>query len=140
MPWDKSLESDIPVIDYEHKELITLVDRLTENPGPELAREILDFLSDYVVKHFAHEQVMHKKTRYPKAEEHRQIHADFVDAVIALDQEYRDSGSSPEVLEKLVSILNAWLRDHIMGVDMEFAAYFKNYRPMPGASKLGPLA
>jgi len=125
MQWDTSFESDIPVIDHEHRELIDHIMRLQNEPNPERAKEILLFLEDYVVKHFAHEQLMHRSTNYPKAREHKETHLAFMDTVEALKTEYLESGCSPVVLEKIVNALKVWLRDHILGADKEFAHYYR---------------
>ena len=125
MQWDRSLESDIPVIDHEHRELVEQISRLVDESNPEHIREMLDFLKEYVVKHFAHEQVMHRKLDYPKAAEHKATHVAFVNTFIELEEEYIEKGSNPEMLEKLTNILKDWLKEHIMGQDMDFSDYFK---------------
>lgn len=128
MEWDSSLESGIPVIDFEHKELVRQVSGLEDESKPERVKEILDFLADYVVKHFAHEQLMQKSSNYPKAAEHKEAHERFVERFVALENEYFKNGSNPEIVKKITEAVNAWLRDHIMGQDKEFAKFYKSMK------------
>lgn len=123
MNWDSSLESNIPVIDHEHRELVEQLSRLVNESNPEHIQQMLDFLKEYVVKHFAHEQVMHRKLAYPKTDEHKATHVAFVSTFLELEEEYVEKGSNPEMLQKIVAILNDWLKNHIMGQDKDFADY-----------------
>lgn len=125
MQWDKSLESDIPVIDHEHKELVCQLSNLLDESQPNRVQEMLDFLKDYVVKHFAHEQVIHKKCNYPRAAEHKQAHIDFIDRFNSLEELYLTKENDLKVLQTLIETVNNWLKEHIMGQDKEFAEYFK---------------
>ena len=127
MLWDSSLESGVPIIDYEHQLLVGHLENLINESNPEQAREMLVFLADYVVKHFAHEQVLHRGSGYEKAEEHKVAHKDFVETIITLEEEYDDKGNDPEMLIKITDVVKDWLRDHIKGADMEFAEYYKEY-------------
>lgn len=123
--WDSALESGIPVIDYEHKELVEQLAALMDESRPDRVEAMLRFLKDYVVKHFAHEQVMHKSSGYPKAAEHKQAHTNFVNTFLDLEDEYFEKGSNSETLQKLTTVVSDWLLKHIMGQDMEFAEYYK---------------
>lgn len=129
MVWDSRMESGIPVIDHEHKQLVNQVAALLDEPNQERVREMFDFLREYVIKHFAHEQLMHKSIEYPGAAEHKQAHKDFVETFLQLEEEYRDNGYNSELLEKIVGVVSNWLRDHIMGMDMAFAQFYRTLSP-----------
>lgn len=129
MVWDSRMESGIPVVDYEHKLLVKQVDELLTAPNQERVQEMFDFLREYVIKHFAHEQLMHKSLEYPQSAEHKQAHKDFVATFIQLEEEYQKEGYGTEMLEKIVEVVSAWLREHIMGMDMAFAQYYKSFSP-----------
>ena len=129
MFWDNSLESGVPVIDFEHKELIVNLSALKNESDPEGVRDMLKFLEEYVVKHFAHEQVMHKRSNYPKTDEHRKAHEQFVQTFLALEKEYLEKGSNPDMLQRVIVAVENWLRDHILGQDREFSEYYKKRYP-----------
>lgn len=130
MYWDSSLECGISVIDQEHRELISRLQQLTHEPSPSVARSMLDFLSDYVVKHFAHEQVMHRQNEYPEADAHKEAHKDFVGRFLALEKKYDGEGGSPEMLREIVEFVGEWLRAHILGMDRDFSEYYRERKKL----------
>ncbi|MCC8190030.1 MAG: hemerythrin family protein [Planctomycetes bacterium] len=123
------LSSGVPVIDYEHAELITQLMRLKEESSEERIRQMLEFLADYVVRHFAHEQMMHKELGYPKAAAHRAAHEGFVQSFLALEKEYFDGCTNPEFLGRFIAAMETWLQHHILGEDMEFAEFYQRVVP-----------
>lgn len=123
LQWDESLNSGIPVIDYEHKELVGQLSRLMDESQPNRVPEMLNFLKEYVVKHFAHEQLIQKNSRYPKAAAHKQAHIDFLHTFNSLEEQYLNQGNSPQMLQLLTDTVTDWLKKHIMGEDREFAKF-----------------
>ena len=123
--WDKALECGIPSIDSEHKELFRQVGILMDESRSDRAATTLDFLSGYVVKHFTHEQIMHKASKYPASAAHKEMHDRFVVVYSSLRAEYERKGNNPETLIKIIKTIELWLRDHIMGMDCDFAEYYK---------------
>ncbi len=129
MLWDKNLECGIPAIDKQHKEIFRRVEILTELDNRERIPEMLDFLGRYVVEHFATEEEMHQKSNYPRASEHKAEHTAFTKTYVDLRNEFNASrGSLAQNLQTVVKInrvVFAWLREHIMGSDKNFAVYYK---------------
>ncbi len=127
MYWDTSLETNIPVVDQQHKEMFRQLDVLLDYTNPARIFETLAFLADYVVKHFGTEELMQKSARYPLAEMHKEEHEAFVGAYSELKRQYEESGEDFIVLNKLIKMIMDWLHMHIMGLDKDFAVYFKEY-------------
>lgn len=125
MLWNSSLECGIEVIDHEHRQMVEHVEQLLNEPDPDRVREMLTFLKEYVVKHFAHEQLMHKQCEYAFAAEHKAAHLEFVHTFMQLEEEYLELGYSQELLQKITTVLNDWLAEHIMGEDMKFTNFYK---------------
>ncbi len=125
MLWNATYETGVPVMDEQHKELFRQVDILLDNGKADRVPATLNFLGDYVVKHFSTEEGLQQKSRYPKHAEHKKAHQDFIAAYKSLRQEYESSGQSPIILMKLTRTALDWLKDHIRGKDKEFAAYYK---------------
>ena len=122
--WNASYETGIPIIDAQHKELFEQIGILLNKPSAEQASKTLDFLADYVVKHFATEEALQQKCRYPKFAEHKQMHVAFVKTYVELKEKYEESGSDPIVLMKITNTALAWLKNHIRAEDKTFAAYY----------------
>lgn len=127
MYWDTSLETSIPVVDQQHKEMFRQLDVLLDYTNPSRISETLDFLADYVVKHFGTEELMQKSAKYPLAGVHKEEHDAFISAYGELRREYEESGEDFIVLNKLIKMIMDWLHKHIMGLDKDFALYFKDY-------------
>jgi hemerythrin len=126
MLWNKSLEIGIPAIDDQHKELFRQVDILLDNSKQDRVSQTLKFLGAYVKKHFTDEQILHIKSKYPKAEPHRKMHTDFVGAYLKMEKEYESDGANKlQTLLKINKTVIDWLKSHIMVQDKDFANYYK---------------
>ncbi len=128
MFWNASLETGIPKIDEQHKELFRQADILLDRNQSDRVPTTLNFLGSYVVKHFSDEQVMQASSKYPKAAAHKQLHDKFINVYKDLRKKY-DSGSDKHivVMEINKAVMN-WLRQHIMVHDKEFAEYYKSLK------------
>lgn len=101
MLWNNTLECGIVSIDEQHKELFRQVDILLASGSRDRIPETLNFLGQYVVKHFAMEEAMHNRSRYPKTMAHKKLHTDFIAAYKSLRDEYEKSGHNLAVLMKI---------------------------------------
>jgi hemerythrin len=126
MLWNSNLETGIPAIDAQHKELFRQVDILFDQSKKDRVPQTLKFLGEYVGKHFNDEQVLQAKSNYPKALAHKKMHTDFVAAFKKMKQEYDADPSSLTILLKINRAVADWLKNHIMIHDKEFAAYYKS--------------
>lgn len=125
MLWNSTLETGIPQIDAQHKELFRQVDILMDRSNDARIPQTLDFLTKYVVKHFTDEQNMHVATNYPKAAAHRALHVAFVKVFKEKKQLYETSGHGLQSVMDINKLVMNWLKDHIMVHDMEFARFYK---------------
>ena len=129
MLWNKSLETGILAIDEQHKELFKQADVLFDQKNADRVPQTLQFLEKYVEKHFKDEQLLHLKSRYPKLEQHKKMHSDFVSAFKKMQEEYNSDGNKLQILLKINKTVSAWLTNHIMVCDREFADYYKTQQP-----------
>ena len=69
LTWDCSLDIGIDSIHNQHKELFDYLDKLLtsieEGKSNDEVIKTLDFLEEYVVKHFNEEEEIQNKTNYP---------------------------------------------------------------------------
>ena len=123
--WNSSLETGISVVDEQHKELFRQVDILLDRSQKDRVPETLAFLGEYVIKHFGTEELMQKASKYPKTEEHKAIHDNFIKVFGELKSEYENGGEDFLILIKITKIALDWLQEHIGGHDKDFGSYFK---------------
>lgn len=123
MLWHKSLETGIDSIDRQHKQLFDNIDILKDVSQKDRYAQILEFLGEYVRKHFADEEGMHFRLTYPKAANHKKMHSDFVIVFNNLKNEFDTAGEKLAVLMKINKTVIDWLTGHIMVHDKMFAEY-----------------
>jgi hemerythrin len=125
----KDMETGIEKIDTQHRELIDRINKLLEagekSASKEETQKIMDYLGEYIVKHFGDEQEIHIKTNYPKAAEHKEKHALYVENFRNLQKEFAEKGSSMEFMMKLNNSVITWIVKHIKGDDVEFGKFYK---------------
>jgi len=124
--WNESLETGIPVIDNQHKELFRKLDILFYSTDSDRVSKTLEFFRKYVKKHFYNEQELQHKTQYPKADLHKKMRTDFIVAFREMKKEYDADRTQLPVLLRITRAIAGWLREHIMVHDKEFALYYKS--------------
>ena len=147
--WSAKLETGLPKIDEQHKELFRQVGVLMDRTKAKADRipETVNFLGDYVLMHFNDEQGLHASVQYPKAAAHKKQHIAFIAKFSELKKKLGDSGDNLqfEVMTEINSTAIGWLKDHIMVHDKEFADYYKQRqarlpRGGPSAPRAAPKA
>lgn len=131
MPYEftKALETGNPTIDSEHKQLIKAINDLLaacgEGKGRAEISKTASFLSDYTVKHFAHEEQLQQQSKYPDYQNHKQYHEGFKKVVAELVKELDEVGPTVAMVGKLNLKLADWLINHIKKEDTKVAAHIK---------------
>ena len=132
--WDSSFETDIKIIDVQHKVLIKKVNQLYEfiednsiNRIYPLIDELLEF-TDY---HFETEESLMEEHGYfelhsDDASHHKQQHRSFSANVVDIREGLKKG--RPISREGLLSFLNSWLVGHIMSTDKKLAAHIVSRR------------
>jgi len=119
----------IDTIDEQHKEFFNLVNELfetcTHNKCKRDIDDIFKKLGDYIAFHFSEEERLHLETRYPGYKEHKIAHLNFIEFYKELKKNYYSSGSDPEIVKQLKTLLVDWLIQHITHADKQFAEYYK---------------
>lgn len=128
--WNESYSVGVPEIDKQHKKLVELANRthdamLSGNIGQELKQVVAELIT-YTVEHFASEEELMTRYRYPRAAEHKRRHAAMAVHVTELQQQI-EAGKASGPLQ-LKSFLRDWLMKHIQETDRQFGAYVQARR------------
>ena len=129
MVWSDKLSVGINSIDEQHKKLVRMINDLNtamKNRKSHAAlTEIVKGLEDYVAVHFGYEEKLFDKLHYPDTEEHKAIHAQFVQKV----QEFRRAlaGGRATVSMDVMKFLKDWLVEHIMGTDAAYGPFMRKH-------------
>jgi hemerythrin len=131
MEWTDEFSVGIPEIDADHQQLLKLLNDLYEavetEAGDEVLDKVLDALLLYVSYHFAHEEGLFLRTKYPGYAKHRQAHLALRNTVTEIHSEFQ-SGARDALPHQVLEFLKTWLYQHIMVTDRAFGAYLKANR------------
>lgn len=119
--WKDSYQIGIDIIDTQHKELFRMVDELlkaiTAEADSSTFKEAIEFLKNYVVKHFSAEEAYQESVSYSGIEEHKKLHRAFTDTVLEYEKRLGESDYDIRVVKDLAGLLTAWLIYHVADAD-----------------------
>ena len=127
LTWDCSLDIGIDSIDNQHKELFNYLDQLLasieEGKSNDEVIKTLDFLEEYVVKHFNEEEEIQNKTNYPLLDIQRAQHEDFKRDLKEFRRVFETHGASTVLALNIQKNLSNWLTNHIMNLDKDLGDF-----------------
>jgi len=125
--WSDKLCVNIPEIDSDHKELLSLLNRSivhangAEKENVEVGVILHDLLA-YTKYHFQREEQIMKLCNYPETEQHHKAHMILFEEVKLRERQFEQGEN---LSESLLAFLSDWLVKHIVGMDMQLAEYCK---------------
>ncbi len=112
--WKDQFRLGVPDIDFEHRELIELINALYEGVQREgTDASTADFLGELyarIVAHFALEEKIMRENRYDEFEDHKADHERLLDDIRDLMDDYED-GEYVD-LERFGDRLDEWFSEH----------------------------
>ena len=124
--WDDKLSVNVEEIDKQHQKLVQVINELQEamqnRKGNEVLGKIIEEMVGYARTHFKTEEVYFDKFGYPEADSHKKEHAEFMDKVSDFKKDF-DAGRIGLSVE-VMNFLSDWLKNHIMGSDKNYSAFF----------------
>ncbi len=124
--WTPALSIGIQEIDDQHQELFYRAAKLLEGivgDDREEVGRLLDFLGEYVVKHFGTEERWMVESGYPDYAAHKGEHDRFMQDYLRMQVEYEHKGPTALMGMRVNNWVGAWLRDHISRTDMDLGRY-----------------
>jgi len=85
--------------------------------------ETLEFMKNYVVEHFSHEEAYQKQIQYPGYDAHKKKHDEMVQYVAQVSEQYEKSGFDEQLMQQFGGRLLAWLVNHVAAEDQRIATY-----------------
>ena len=118
--WQERFRIGIPSVDYEHQELIGLLNELYEGLTQEAgAGAIIDFLGELYARisaHFALEERVMKQHGYDQLAEHKADHEELLDQIREIMDDYEmDQGDIS--IEAFAGRLENWFGNHFQTHD-----------------------
>jgi len=123
--WNDDLSVNIKEVDQEHKKLINLINSLHSAMGSGQGKKamgpVLAGLVDYTKTHFAFEEQLMRKNRYPGYLNHKSLHDSLTEQVVELNNKYQEGKTLVTV--EVLAFLKDWLTNHIKTVDKKYGPY-----------------
>ena len=127
--WTKDLETGNAVIDNEHKKLIKAADDLLEacsqGKGRQEIGNAVEFLSNYTKTHFAHEEDLQAKYKFPDYIVHKNWHIDFVKEMETVANRMKEEGGTIALVATVNNKISQLLR-HIRTDDLKLAQFIQS--------------
>lgn len=132
MEWTQDLSVGVDTIDNQHKELFSRINSLVAAIRDHTCKykigDIVRFLDEYIMFHFAEEEKYMLQHNYPGYAGHKAHHNAFIANFSELKQELPklEGGQKPGSYDLSVEtnqVVVDWILDHIAKVDREFGKY-----------------
>ncbi len=121
--WDEKFKIGVEAVDKAHAKLFRIIGKLQElsqeaGTYEHTYKEAIKYLEDYSMKHFLEEEAYMRSIRYSEYAWHKKIHDNFRDkTLVSLKRDLALSNYSTGAVQRFVSIMNNWLKEHIMQED-----------------------
>ncbi len=138
LDWNEQFETGHPLIDTQHRMLISYINRLEEmagNPSPnqeeiELVLRFMEFLENYIMTHFREEEDCMFRFRCPAHQQNQMAHREFLGFFTGTKLRFEVEGYSVEAAQELFEACVAWIQRHILKIDVQMrpcqTPYFPN--------------
>ena len=134
MRWNNRFSVQIKEIDLQHRELLSLVNRLQDCPDEDnvfvLSRLVKD-LKRYAYYHFQTEEKYMAHFGFPQLPQHIQKHQDFIEKISEISARVDDG--KPVAVEDIKAFLKKWIIGHVMEEDLKI----KEYLPQSPLAQFG---
>ena len=119
--WRDEYSVGVPEMDEQHKGLIALINRLTEEEhATGMIAYVFDALDQYVKEHFRAEEALMRAAGYEDLKQHKKQHRDFEGWLRAVKQSHAAGASTFMLAETVNDFLRDWLINHIHKTDMAY--------------------
>ncbi|HVP35685.1 MAG TPA: hemerythrin family protein [Terriglobales bacterium] len=128
--WSAQLLTGNEIIDKQHLEIFEYVDQIVDSErSGKIEKEtgkIIEYLESYFQRHFADEEDLQIKYRFPGYKVHREMHQAFREDLSELKHKFVLYGASHKLVNETVLFMVEWLAKHIHTSDKILALYIQN--------------
>jgi hemerythrin-like metal-binding protein len=125
----KDMYTGVEEIDIQHQELVNRINEVINMRDrahfKDETRKTLDFLAEYVIKHFNDEEALQQKIGYPGFEKHKAEHKVFLERFVKFREELEKEGHSTKLALDINSSLIQWVLNHIRTADGDIGKYYR---------------
>lgn len=123
--WTDAYKVNVGVLDQQHQELFDTVNELERalrvGEGNSVVDKILDKLMTYAGLHFAAEESLMERHKFPGLSTHRVQHEMFRKRMMTFLEKHRTA--KPGVSVELLLFLQTWLKTHVLKTDKQYSVF-----------------
>jgi hemerythrin len=128
--WKDSYYVGVEEIDYDHKQLVGLINQVVTashtNLRENMVPEILDELIGYTKYHLDREEKLMEEYGYPEKTDHDLQHVKFINKINQFHSKFEKKREMKS--EAVFDFLRGWLLKHISNTDKDLGAFIKAKR------------
>ena len=135
--WRDQMSLNYPPLDDEHQDFLNTVNQavVAANAGDlQTMDEVFEKSYDYVRYHFAHEEDVMERIRFPDMEAHMNAHQTFIQNISEFRQNYENAPNltkKKKIAVDTANFLNLWFLGHILSRDKLLKPYLVRLRNLP---------
>ena len=126
--WSEDLSVGIAKVDEQHKKLIQMMEELGQairnDEASDVVEDVLTNLFNYAQSHFALEEELFRRHKYPEMALHELEHQRFIAKAFAFKE--RLSAKRPGLDVELLSFLSSWVLNHIELTDKRYTKFLRD--------------
>ena len=130
MVWSKQYETGNEKVDNEHKEIFRLVKKILDGSFDSREEKIdtaIRFMADHIINHFHREELLMIESEYPGAEEHKKLHADFIEVVLDLIERVKNETDSLKNHLDVNNVVVSWFIAHVLDRDKNMISHYRKW-------------
>jgi hemerythrin len=131
--WKPTDAVNVALLDRQHQALFEtaqeLYDALSRGDGMAVAEDIFAKLMDYSSNHFAAEEALMEKHRFPGIRAHQEDHRAFITQLMIFKDAFNEGSGS--ALANMLPYLQYWIKHHVQGADRQYSEFLKKQRIGP---------
>ncbi|MEG3617745.1 bacteriohemerythrin [Magnetovibrio sp. PR-2] len=124
--WSQDLCVGVEEIDVDHQSLVKYLNELfiacSAGQGPVVLKSTLQHVKDYTRTHFAHEEDVMRKIKYPDIDVHVHEHAYLISELDDLIEAF-EHDPNHDLSNKTLQFLEDWLLHHILQEDKKIGKF-----------------
>lgn len=125
--WKDSYSVGIEELDSQHRKLLELINQIGALAEKDLSKEscfaMLNAMIKYAQEHFYTEERYLEENAYPNYTQQKEAHESFVEDTFSMAQDL--AGEGLLTLGGISIYLEDWYKDHILGFDQDYKAFFE---------------
>jgi hemerythrin-like metal-binding protein len=125
--WKEEYNTGVNFIDEQHKYFFNIIASLKRSIDEGICREsasnIFFSLVHYAEHFLIQEEIYFKEANFPGIQEHKNLHAGFIQRIIQFQQDYEKDIT--HTCQSLLPYLDEWFDNHILKYDKEAIDYLK---------------